>query len=56
MPRFGVQVDEAVEEEREGCVVVGNDLGVNLGGMFDVLGLDGNVEEGIEMGRRDICW
>ncbi|KAL6964571.1 hypothetical protein U1Q18_035622 [Sarracenia purpurea var. burkii] len=53
MPTFGIQADEVVEEEREGNVVGGHDLGVDFSGMLDVLELNGGDRESSEMGRRE---
>lgn len=47
----GVEVEEVVEEEREGSEAAGDYLGVNLGGMLEVLGLGDGVQEVVEMGR-----
>lgn len=54
LPTLGIQVDKVGEEEREGGVVVGDDLGVDLGGMVDVLGLGCGVDERVEMGGREV--
>ena len=54
MPTLGIQSDQVVEEEREGHVAVGDDLGVDLGGMLDVLGLYGCVDECIEVGWSEV--
>lgn len=51
MAASGVEVEEVVEEEREGSEAAGDDLGVNLGGMLEVLGQGDGVQEVVEMGR-----
>lgn len=40
---FGVGVEEVVEEERVGNVVLCDELGMNLGDMFAVLGVSSVV-------------
>lgn len=47
---FGVAVEEVVEEERQGDVGGGDELGVNLSNIFKALGLDGGVEKMVEKG------
>lgn len=48
-PTFSIQEKEIVEEEWEGGVFACDDLGVNLGCMFEDFELGSSVEEVVEL-------